>query len=247
MKLLIPAFLIFIAFHLSSQDVINPEIEKYQKSKWSVGMNYSQNYCYRFYLTDQEVLQDLIDIYNDYQLPDFGYNTGVTVLYRINEKLSFESGLKLHIHGEKTKYIDDFRWPEEGTDPNYENLHRIKYHKRDQFFEIPLKVNYYFKKSNISFFGSGGIIPTYIFRDISTTYYYFSDRTETRKSSSYWRGGYKISLALSLSAGMDIALFNDFILRIEPNVRSVIFPLNDYDIKRYDYSGGLNLGFFYNL
>lgn len=247
MKLLIPVFLFLVTFHLSSQEVINPEIEKYQKSKWSVGVNYSQNYCYRFYLTDKETLKDIIEIYDGYQLPDFGYNTGINVLYKLTEKLSFESGIKLHVNGERTKYSDSLRWPEGGTDPKYENLLRTKFHLRDQFFEVPLKVNYYFKRSKVSFFGSGGIIPTYIFCNKSTTYLYFTDRTEIRKSKSYWRGGNNISLTLSLSAGMDIDLFNDFILRIEPSFRSVIFPLNDFDIKRYDYSGGLNLGFFYNL
>jgi hypothetical protein len=250
-KLFLSAIFILIYIHLFSQDLACPKFKNPINSKRAIGANFSENYCSRF-LFSSDINNLVVDELNRIEIPDFGFNTGLTFLYTFNDKINFESGIQYNTIGERTKkmIIDSIRWPDNIPDPKYDDLQSIRFKYQYQYFEIPMKIDFLFnkaKRGKFDFFGSLGFIPMFYYQSISKGYYYFSDRMEVKSNVIQYDFFNIFSLSISLSAGIDYNFLNRFVFRIEPNIRSQIISISNAPVWGYYYSGGLNLGLLYKL
>src|SRR4051812_48865989 len=75
-----------------------------KSKKISIGVMYSPDYCYRTLKPDaSEISKAIVETRDNFEIPKFGFTTGLSFIYQLNKKLSLETGLQFSDKGEKTK------------------------------------------------------------------------------------------------------------------------------------------------
>jgi len=209
----------------------------------AIGFIFSPDYCYRT-LKPDAIDKWIADNRDSMEIPKFGFTTGASLLYKVSEHFTFETGLQYSDKGEKTKWFSDFIY--NTPDPSIPT--RIKYIVHYYYLDIPVKVNYYLLTKRLKYFISGGVSANIFLGQTTTSIGEFSDgHTEERPSSHGLSAASTINIAIIAGMGIQYSLNEKLSLRIEPTYRRSLTAFVNAPIKGYLYSTGVNLALYYKL
>jgi hypothetical protein len=235
-------FFVFLSFSAKSQT------EEPKSKKFSFGVNFSPDYSYRSLHSNNPDYDFAMNQLNDWEVPAFGFTTGLSVRYLANEKFEFETGIQF---SDKTYNFDvnkeDYVTPNNGLnqtdDPAIPDRSVTKNHF--YYLGVPIKLNYYFLQKRIRMYVSAGVSTDFLLDDKSMSFMKFSDGTELYKNFENDYDYNKISLSGLAGFGAETKLSQRFGIRVEPVFRYSFTPLLDEFLKVKLYSAGLNLELFY--
>ncbi|KAA9333718.1 outer membrane beta-barrel protein [Adhaeribacter soli] len=236
MKKLIIAALAFVSFNSYAQTAdLKPN------SKIALGVSFSPDYSYRTLKSDADS-KWIIDIREEVESAKLGYTTGANALINLSNRFSLETGLLFSDKGykAKVKYIV--------TEPDPNAPESAKHNYRYLTLDVPLKVNYYITTGKIKAFASVGSSANFFMTVKRTsTYEYANGKTEKKTVPASDFGYEKVDIAALASVGVDYALTENLLLRVEPIYRRSVTSITKLPIDGYLYSAGLNLGVFMKL
>jgi len=233
---------VFLSFSVKSQ------AEEPKPKKFSFGVNFSPDYSYRSLHsnnTDYDFVSNQLD---DWEVPAFGFTTGLSVQYLANEKFEFESGIQF---SDKTYNFDvnkdDFVTPNDGLNQPDDPAIPDRSITQDHYYYlvVPVKLNYYFLQKRIRMYVSAGVSADFFLDDKSKSFMKFSDGTEINETFENDYDYNKISLTGQAGFGAETKLSQRFGIRVEPVFRYSFTPLIDELMKINLYSAGLNFVMFY--
>ncbi len=235
-------FFVFLSFSAKSQT------EEPKPKKFSFGVNFSPDYSYRSLHSNNPDYDFAMNQLNGWEVPAFGFTTGLSVRYLANKKFEFESGIQF---SDKTYNFDvnkdDYVTPNDGLnqpdDPAIPERAITSYHY--YYLGVPIKLNYYFLQKRIRMYVSAGVSADFLLDDKSKTFMKFSDGTEIHENFENDYDYNKISLTGLAGFGAEVNLFQRFGIRVEPVFRYTFTPLLDELMKVNLYSAGLNVIIFY--
>jgi hypothetical protein len=235
-------FFVFLSFSAKSQT------EEPKPKKFSFGVNFSPDYSYRSLHSNNPDYDFAMNQLNDWEVPAFGFTTGLSVRYLANRKFEFESGIQF---SDKTYNFDvnkdDYEIPDNGPyqpdDPAIPERAITSYHY--YYLGVPIKLNYYFLQKRIRMYVSAGVSTDFLLDDKSKSFMKFSDGTEIQENFENDYDYNKISLTGLAGFGAEVNLFQRFGIRVEPVFRYTFTPLLDELMKVNLYSAGLNVIIFY--
>ncbi len=235
-------FFVFLSFSAKSQT------EEPKPKKFSFGVNFSPDYSYRSLHSNNPDFDLAMNQLNDWEVPAFGFTTGLSVRYLAKEKFEFESGIQF---SDKTYNFDvnkdNYVTPNDGLnqpdDPAIPERSITSYHY--YYLGVPIILNYYFLQKRIRMYVSVGVSTDFLLDDKSKTFMKFSDGTELYKNFENDYDYNKISLKGLAGFGAEFKMYQRFGIRVEPVFRYSFTPLLDELMKINLYSAGLNVIIFY--
>jgi len=202
-------------------------------NKFNIGFTFSPDYSYRILKTDASN-QWIKDTYDTLEVSKYGYTTGLNIIFYLNKRLFFSSGLLFADKGERTK--------------NYPIQPVNNYINHFYYLDIPIKANYYFKHKKY-FYSKPKKIKVFLTGGTSVNVY-LSSRTTTKVTNDETEPFAK-SLQLSrlnfsfiAGLGMNCPITNKWYFKLESNYRRSITRVANAPVKKYFYSLGLNIGLF---
>ena len=231
---------IFFIFFSCAALAQNQDTLKTRKIAW--GISFSPDYCYRT-LDYQNSAQWIEKKRNKEEVARIGFTFGINLSRKIANAFSMDAGLLFSEKGEKTKW-EKLNWNR--SEASFPAESRVIY--RYQYFDVPLKLNYYLSKGKFRFFVSAGVSTNFFIRQTTVLQVREADGDKTA-NKSYEPGIYsRVNFAGLLSAGMSVDLAKRVSLRLEPIFRRSLSPvLVNVSNKEYLYSLGLNIGIYLRL
>lgn len=218
-------------------------LTKQEENPWSVGLNFSPNYTYRT-LADNENRYYSFTVVTRYsEVASYGFNTGLTLRYKLPNSFSLESGLSYAYHSYRTipyPYIYD------NNPDNYKKQIRFIYN--NNFIELPIRIIYTGKSSKNNLTFSAGFINQISFKNST---FLKSEEENTKIESFLNRSSYDIgsgNISATMSVGYLFRKSKIISFHIEPSFRHQLFNNSQsYTDKRYLWSTGLQIGMYYKL
>ena len=238
MKTFVFIFLSLLSSIIFAQEPVIPS------SKFTFGISFSPDYAYRT-LSASGDAKDIAASRDSYEDPKLGFTTGIRGFYVLHPKWRLELGLLYSDKGEKVDFqhyvaIDPRRGFVSGDNTTISLVHRYHY------VDVPLKANYMIPYKRMKIFFSGGLTTNIFAQHITVSEVETSDGSIDKNQSE----GEKLSsigLSANLGFGLEMKLSTKFQLRLEPEFRHSITPINDSDIRQYQYSFGSNIGICFNI
>lgn len=232
-QLILNCFLILFSSFLAlanSGDSTKPE-------KAQLGVIVSPDYCYRSLKANADG-KWMADIRDTMEIPKVGYSLGVNMAYALSERFTFEIEALFSNKGENTKKYDLGNTPF----PYVLSKSAISYKKSYYYLDVPLKLNYAISKGKVKFYLTGGAsINTFLGQStIITTD--ASNGTETSYIGKSQPKFQKINVAIIAGLGLNYALTDKYLIRVEPVYKRSINSIIDAPIKSYLYTVGINFG-----
>ena len=215
--------------------------------KYSIGLTFSPDYCYRTLKPDASS-KWIADDRNSHEIPKIGYTAGLNLAVNINKRFTFETGLLFSDKGEQTKQYSVVWVDVNGqVDPTMPVANTFIYHYL--YLDIPIKVNYYILTGRAKLFLTAGISPNIFLTQKTVSLLEYSDghTTINTSSGSGYTGFAIINLTFIAGLGFEYNFTKKVYLKIEPIYRRSITSIVNAPIKGYLYSSGLNIGLFYKL
>lgn len=222
----------------------NSFAQKTSNNKFQVGLNISPDICYRqIFATEgneNDFTKNLINLRNSSEKPKFSYSGGLSVVYRHNQKLSFQAGLNYANLGYKSE-IAGFIGPAEEAFPL-----SAKYIYNFHYLELPTKVNFIFGEDRLQYSVGAGLSSAYLIEKNNTIVNYFADST-TRKNIQNQDPYKPFNLFATLNVGLHYQLSNKLQLKFEPTFRYGLLRTSDTPISGRLYHFGLSTGIYLEL
>jgi hypothetical protein len=226
---------LLLIFPLSA---IAQEFDETSSKRFSMGLSFAPGITYRS-LKYSETNGWISNQRDEEEVPKFGFSTGVNLFFRINSHLTIETGLLYANRGQKKKK-QDLEWSSQ--DSSFpESVVIINSY---QFFELPVKANYYFTSGKkLQYYVSGGFSNTVFIQKKTKVKSIYKDGNK-RKSTSVDDLGYSaINFFINVGVGMEYHLSRKLSIRIEPAyTRSLNSVVQDDKAKELLYSFQLHGG-----
>jgi hypothetical protein len=213
------------------------------RKNFSIGLSFAPAITYRA-LKYSETQQWIADQRNDEEVAKLGFTAGVNLFFRLNKRLTFETGLQYANRGEKKKK-QDLVW--ETKEPSFPESAIIT--ASYQFIDIPLKVNYLFlPERKLKYYVSAGFVNSIFLRKKTTVESIYSDG-DKKKDVSYDKLGYApVCFFMYLGVGAEYDISKRLSARIEPGfVRSLNSIVQDENAKAFLYAFQLNASVRYSF
>ena len=210
--------------------------------KWKIGLAYIPQYNNRMlhFSDENKWIQSLRD---NEEISKYGFTTGATFSYTINNKWELESGLFFSDQGYRTKW-QQLVW--EIDDENNPVKSRTVY--RYQYGAIPIKVNYYFNEGIARYFASAGISSNFLITRRTVVITETAAGERSRHASSQRLGFAEANLQAVLGGGLNYRLSNRFAMIIAPVFQ---FSLTSVSASKEDrekvYAIGLHTAVSYSF
>lgn len=220
------------------------QIQPFDSAKrFSFGFSFSPDYTYRTLKSDIDDM-GFIDLRNETESARFGFTTGLTVKYRLSERLVLESGLQYADRGDKMELGKTYYFGEDGAEPIVSDNSKVVNHY--YFLGIPLKANLFLVNKRTKVFLSTGI-STDFFSGSKTKQTYTVDGIDEVTSYSEEGVDFNTVNFVGLAGlGIDYRINEKLEIRFEPIVRYSFSSLTTYsDVKTYLYSAGINLAVYF--
>lgn len=237
-KLIYCILILFPVFSFSQ----NQEITK--PHKFAVGLCFSPDYSYRYLQTDNDSLKFIKQIRDTTETADFGFTTGISLLYKLNNRFVIESGLLYSKKGYK-----NLKTNFTPIDPNDPILPvKLSIYYTYSYLCIPLKLNYVFLDKRLKLFVSAGVSANFFIKERTKIVNEFNnDKTSVTYNEENKAIFTKLNFELLAGLGADYDVNKHFKLRLEPLFRRSLNSITTTDIKGYLCSGGLNFGVYYKF
>jgi hypothetical protein len=216
--------------------------ESPKTGRLSVGLVFSPDICYRT-LTSGESGKWLVDSRNAFEIPKFGYTTGLSLIYKLKGHIRLETGLLFSDKGQKTKsetinvMEPDTLFPQQFRLVN-------KYY----YLDIPLKLNWLLRDKRLKLLITAGLSANIFLSEQTTSFLNFENGT-TKKYTNHVKNSGLSAVNLAFLAGFaaEYELSKHLIIRLEPIYRRSLTPIVNSSLKTYLYSTGMNTGIYYKL
>ncbi len=209
--------------------------------KFSVGLSFSPDYCYRSIISDKSSVNDIICKNRDsIEIPKYGFTSGISLKYRLNKTISLESGVFYSEKGEKTKSIA----LKSDIDEGFAKL-KLIYHY--SYLDIPLKVNINLLTSKLKVYISAGLVANIFMSNKNISYVEYTDGSTKSFSNNYNNEYNRLALSFIAGLGLSYDISDKFTCKFEPSYKRFITSATNTPIKGYFYSSGLNVGIDYKF
>jgi len=209
--------------------------------KLAIGLTFSPDYSYRSLKPDNSG-ESMAEWRDSFEIPKFGYTTGLSLVYRLNKRISMEAGIQFSDKGEQTKQRALIYFQPEPKAPD-----KIKYTYSYLYIDVPIKAYFRLTDKRLKLFLSVGLSPNIFIAQKITSYLTYEGGSTQKSTSSSFSGLSRINLAVLGGLGLDYELTDRINLRLEPIYRRSITSIIDAPIKAYLYSIGVNMGVYYRL
>lgn len=225
----------FLTFLVISPFLCFAQETEEQKSKLSIGLNFSSNSSYRV-LQASGAFQSFVDNRENIEHPAFGFNTGVGAQYLLFEKIEIDVAIQ---YARYSTAFDDV--PLTMQNGNFVGFGRLKY--RFDYVELPIRINYRFVNENSFFYVSVGTTVGKFVKDNSLFYrtYQNGDNEKVSTTSGITSFNQRVHGIIG-GIGYGYNLSERFNLRIEPLFRYTLTPLANAPVQQNNYSMGCQLG-----
>ncbi len=216
--------------------VANKIVDTTKTSKFEMGISFSPMYCFRTLKSNGDESSDLIKEMRDtLEIPKFGYTAGISIAYKLTEKINIETGAFFSDKGEKTKKYTLERLPygQEAAQYSY-NFHYY-------YLDIPLKVDYYFLNGKLkAYITAGGAANVLLFQKttISITHANSTEKTLTKTDNDFNR----VNFSVMAGFGLSYPISKKTNLKLEPIYTRSITSIINAPVKGYLYSFGVTVG-----
>lgn len=180
---------------------------------------------------------------NDMAYNNCGLSAGVLVGYRLNKKLSLESGL----------LWDNIKYTSQGKNFNMKKVAATmpsgmvinNLASNISLLEIPLKIKYdVYNKNNTTLFFTGGI-SSYIMTKEANNYNVTLNGSDLQMIGVYKKNSYEFPAVVNISAGFQKKVSNNFDIRLEPYIK---IPIQGIGVGNLPVtSAGLQVGIIHRL
>ena len=230
--------LITVILLLLSAITFGQSSEKKSEKSILLGLTFSPDYCYRTLKYDPTD-EWFADYRNEIEIPKFGYTTGINAVFQINQSIALESGILFSDKGQQTKKLGV-----DQEDPDQTIPDQIQNNWHYYYLNIPIKLNYFFKKGDLRIFISPGISANIFILQKRVKYEFNPDEQYTYYTTE---GFNKLNIEAVFGTGLDYNITKILVLRFEPIFRYSLTPLGNSEIKRYQYSMGANFGIYFRM
>ena len=215
-------------------------------SKVSFGLNFSPDYNFRTVKSTDIVLQPGFESWEDNQIGKFGYTTGLTLSFKLSNRLALETGLQYSDKGYQTKIMDLVF---EGTDPTDPILvkTKAKFKYSYQYIGIPLKLNMFFGEGDLRFVSGIGVTTNFLLNVQNRANYEYPDGKKEMTNSKSKDDFNKIDISPMISFGIDYRLTSIIHLNAAPTFRYGIIKTRDSPIKENLWNAGVDLRISFDL
>ena len=221
MNKIIFTILFLISFQVLSQDVQN---------KWSVGINFSPDLCYRFVSKEKKMLSEFKN--DDTRI---GFHCGIGAIYKLNDQFSIQADL-----GYSSLGFSDKSSVYEANSVEYWNSKRYYYFNN---IEIPIGFTYTFGSGKLK----GNLTPLTSVKmnlQYARVLYVTPTSADQFEVMEVLANGFYLNILVGARAGISYQLTNKVMLNVLPEYK--IGLRKDYHGSRL-WSLGLNVGCYYNL
>ncbi len=203
--------------------------------KWELGGSFSPEYSYRTLKAD-ETSQTIKEIRDTLEVAKFGYTVGLNLLYRLNNRLTIETGILLSDKGEKTKKTSF-------TDvPAGQKIMYYTYKYNYYYLGIPLKANYSITTGKLNLYVTAGVSAN-IFLTQKTTLITGHDSKDWERNTTQTKSGFNsVNFAMLAGLGLQYKLNNKINIKVEPLYTRSLTSVINAPVKSYLYSTGINFG-----
>lgn len=240
MKKLLSVFSTLMLFGiLSLSPLLSFTQSESHPGKWSAGLHFAPEYSYRS-LQSGSVGSNIVAYRDNFEIPSFGFTTGASFLYKLNRRISVETGLKFSDKHYSSTYRDIIFEVDEG-------IKKFKSSSHFYYLSIPMKGTYNVYSGKIKVYVAAAVYCD-LFLVAKTVSFLKYDDGHVKKSSSRMKYDFSLfNMSGSIGAGIDLPVNDRISIRVEPNYRKSFFPVLDAPIEEFEYSFGLDSGVIYHL
>ena len=245
MRILLFLFVLNSALQAQNQDSLKIK-------KWAVGISFSPDYNFR--IADNPNPDGALQGFKESRMIAIG--CGLNGLYRFTKHLGIDFSVVYSSKGERI-YVEQLTWISPGTpyDPAIPNSGQPMYITTGSnstvsynYLEIPLKINTYVLDKKLKVFPSLGFATNIFIGKTTRLYHRKGDYTETETIHTYNKNNIPaIDLSLVACLGISYDISRRLFMKLEPNYRQFIRPMNDAPVSGYFYSIGCNTGLSYRF
>ena len=218
------------------------EMETKSQKKWSFGLNFSPDYCYRT-LQEETTSPMFLNRRNETEIPKVGYTAGASILWRIHRNVELETGLQYSDKGYKTNKLN-LSWV--SNDVHLPSNYQIVY--RYQYFDIPVKLNYYLINTKLRLFVTGGMSINIFNRQQTKLIIEETNDSHSSTLSENDLGFSTLNFSVLVGGGILYPVTKSWSVRLQPLYRMSLTPLRPSNgLKEKLFSTGLEVGFYYTL
>lgn len=235
--LLIVSTLFFSLLTFAQQDSLQSQ------HRWQIGLNYSQDYCYRILFENEpnEVSADIIEFRNKYEKPKFGYTAGVNGVFNLNSRWAIGLGVHYSDKGYQMDYNDLIFYGSNG-----DTIKKITVNDHYRYLDVPLTLHASFGKRKLRFTTSIGMAANVFIQETVESKLVFTDHEEESRTQTDYDYS-KVTLTPLISAGVSYAITDRWMLKLEPTFRFGATKIIDTPISARFYSAGANFGCYFSL
>ncbi len=236
-RMILSILVALVAFPLLGQEAATARYKKLR-----IGLSFSPEYCSRI-LTAEPSYQQFSKNRDALEVPKLGFSTGINFLLPLHRNIDFESGIFYSDKGYKTKSTT-LRWvsPEAGLPASYHSTYRY------QYFDVPVKLNYYLTTSKIRFFVTTGMLLNIFNRQQIKLTLTQTDGSRNSTVSENDLGFSRIGFSVLAGMGTFYTISDRIVLKFQPVYKQSISSLTSSEaVKEKLYSIGIDVGFYYSF
>ena len=230
---------IFILGILQPAYTVGQESVTIVDKSWSVSANFAPNIGYR--VLRGFLQSNIIENRNMQEKSDFGYSAGIRLHHMLNPKSELEFGIDF---SNETLGFQDLTLINSNGFPDGTGSTKVHY----RYIELPLMYRRYFNDSRISIFGNIGLSLKYFLRDGGVIIFNFlNGEKETTNFDDNLIDPNQLNANFLVGLGLRIAITDRIYTTINPTFKYSLFPVEDADIRQYNYSFGalFNVGYYF--
>jgi hypothetical protein len=212
----------------------------------SIEINVKSGISYRSLITENEKFKSIIDYLNKNEFPVLGYRADFQYNFVLNKKFELSTGIGFSSFGKRIEieysiFPDQFNSGYSFDTAILQNSYSTVRKDNYYYLDLPLNIKYFIIKKEINFYiNSGLIFNSYIktrYKDISNDLIEFNRENYMNRFNLT----YLIGLGIEFKVNEKIKLNTNF------GFDSMIYSIDDSDIKEIPYLIGLNFGMKYKL
>jgi hypothetical protein len=205
--------------------------------KWSAGLHFAPEYSYRSLQSGND-WQSTVEYRDSTEIPSFGFCTGAFFQYRLNKKISFETGLNISDRHYSSEYIDLVMEEDE-------ELRQVKNSHHFYYLSLPVKGNYNLYEGRASIYLTATVSFDVYLLGRNVSHLKYADGHVDRNTNRMRSDLSFFNMSGSVGAGVSLPLNERLSIRFEPTYRRTFFPLLDAPVREFSYSFGLDTGVSY--
>jgi len=217
-----------------------PLLSSAQESRFSIGIQVNPGVSDRMFISDGSPGVVFVEeVFSKIEKSTFGYDAGVIVEYKINEKFRLQSGVNYVKWGyESDRRSLFFTFEPEPTLPE-----ATKNEGENTYLEIPLSLSYHLNFKQGSLFFLLGSSMAYNLKNTNKMILFYPDRTEVSEADDEMAEFRKINFTNQLGIGLERTLNSTFSVFIMPNFKIQTFAIaKDVPLNRRLFFYGVSFG-----